>query len=41
MLRQGYKPANPGVPFVFDKFRALLNGSGMNAKHLGNGTLRL
>lgn len=41
MLRQGYKPANPGTPFVFDKFRMLLNGAGMNAKHLGNGTLRL
>lgn len=41
MLRQGYKPANPGTPFVFDKFRMLLNGAGLNAKHLGNGTLRL
>jgi hypothetical protein len=41
MLRQGYKPANPGTPFVFDKFKVLLNGAGMNAKDIGNGRLRL
>ena len=41
MLRQGYKPSNPGVPFVFDKFRVLLNGAGLNTKHIGQGTLRL
>lgn len=40
-LRQGYKPANPGTPFVFDKFRVLLNGAGMNAKDIGKGNLRL
>lgn len=40
-LRQGYKPANPGTPFVFDKFKALLNGAGLNAKDLGKGNLRL
>lgn len=40
-LRQGYKPAEPGTPFVFDKFKVLLNGAGLNAKDLGKGTLRL
>ena len=40
-LRQGYKPAEPGTPFVFDKFKVLLNGAGMNAKDLGKGQLRL
>lgn len=41
MLRQGYRPANPGIPFVFDKFKVLLNGAGMNAKDMGNGRLKL
>lgn len=41
LLRQGYRPADPGAPFVWDKFRALLNGAGLNAKDLGKGTLRL
>lgn len=40
-VRQGYRPSAPGVPFVFDKFRALLNGAGMNPKDLGKGKLRL
>lgn len=40
-IRQGYKPANPGTPFVFDKFIKLLNGAGMEAQNRGNGTLRL
>lgn len=40
-IRQGYKPSNPGTPFVFDKFKALLNGAGLNAKDLGKGKLRL
>lgn len=40
-LRQGYKPAEPGTPFVFDKFKVLLNGAGMNAKDIGQGVLRL
>jgi hypothetical protein len=40
-LRQGYVPANPGTPFVFDKFKVLLNGAGLYAKDLGKGTLRL
>lgn len=37
----GYKPANPGVPFVYNKFLALLNGAGMEAQDRGGGTLRL
>ena len=41
LLRQGYKPAEPGVPFVFDKFKVMLNGAGLNAKDLGKGKLRL
>lgn len=41
LLRQGYKPAEPGTPFVFDKFRILLNGAGLNSKDLGDGKLRL
>lgn len=41
LVREGYKPAEPGVPFVFTKYLALLNGAGMNARDLGKGTLRL
>ena len=41
LIRQGYKPAEPGTPFVFEKFRYLLNGAGLNARDLGNGRLRL
>lgn len=41
LLRQGYRPPEPGRPFVWDKFRVLLNGAGYNAKDLGKGTLRL
>lgn len=41
LLRQGYKPAPPGTPFVWDKFKVLLNGAGMNARDLGKGVLRL
>lgn len=40
-IRQGYRPAEPGTPFVFEKFRHLLNGAGLNARDLGHGTLRL
>ena len=40
-IRMGYKPANPGVPFVYNKFLALLNGAGMEAQDRGGGTLRL
>lgn len=41
LLRQGYKPAEPGTPFVFDKFKVMLNGAGLNARDLGKGKLRL
>lgn len=41
LIREGYRPAEPGVPFVFTKYLALLNGAGMNARDLGKGTLRL
>lgn len=40
-LRQGYNPAPPGTPFVFDKYRALLNGAGFNARDAGSGKLVL
>lgn len=40
-VRQGFRPAEPGKPFVFDKFKVLLNGAGMNARDLGKGKLRL
>lgn len=41
LIRQGYKPSDPGTPFVFDKFIKLLNGAGMETQHKGNGILRL
>lgn len=41
LIRQGYKPADPGVPYVFEKFKYLLNGAGLNARDLGKGKLRL
>lgn len=41
LVRQGYTPAEPGKPFVWDKFKALLNGAGYMARDLGKGTLRL
>lgn len=40
-IRQGYKPAEPGAPFAWEKFRYLLNGAGFNVKDLGKGVLRL
>ncbi len=40
-LRQGYEPREPGVPFTFDKFKALLTGSGYLMKHLPSGKDRL
>lgn len=40
-VRQGYKPADPGSPFVWEKFKYLLNGAGLNARDLGKGKLRL
>ena len=41
MLRQGYEPKEPGQPFVWAKFKALLNGSGYLSKSLGDGRERL
>ncbi len=41
MLRQGYEPREPGRPFVWDKFHALLNGAGYYAKSLPDGVERL
>ena len=40
-LRQGYQPRPPGSPFVWDKFQALLTGSGMHARKIGGGRMRL
>lgn len=40
-IRQGYKPMEPGTPFVVEKFKAMLNGAGMNPRDLGKGVLRL
>lgn len=40
-LRQGYQPRPPGTPFVWDKFQALLVGTGYHARKIGDGKLRL
>jgi DNA-directed RNA polymerase subunit beta len=40
-FRSGQTPKAPGSPFVFQKFRALLNGAGMHAREMGGGKLRL
>lgn len=40
-LRQGYTPKQPGSPFVWDKFQALLVGAGMHARKIPGGKLRL
>jgi DNA-directed RNA polymerase subunit beta len=40
-LRAGQTPKVPGRPFVFDKFRALLNGAGLHARDMEGGKLRL
>jgi len=40
-LRAGLNPHAPGEPFAFGKFRALLEGSGMMARNIGGGKLRL
>lgn len=41
MLRQGYEPRPPGAPFVWDKFKTLLQGAGYQTKNLGEGRIRL
>jgi DNA-directed RNA polymerase beta subunit len=40
-LRMGQTPQNPGQPFVWDKFKALLIGAGYHARKLGGGKERL
>lgn len=40
-LRAGLNPHPPGEPFVWNKFRALLEGSGMTARTIGGGKQRL
>lgn len=39
--RAGRHPVEPGKPFVFDKFVALLGGAGIKVNNKGNGVLRL
>lgn len=39
--RAGHQTANPGKPFVWNKFLALLNGAGIKARDHGKGRLRL
>lgn len=39
--RAGRHPVDPGKPFVFDKFVALLGGAGIKVNNKGNGVLRL
>lgn len=40
-LRMGYRPLEPGEPFVWRKFQTLLSGAGMKVHDLGKGKLRL
>ena len=40
-VRMGHKPPMPGEPFVWHKFKVLLNGAGLHAKDIGGGKLRL
>lgn len=40
-LRSGKPLPKPGVPFVWNKFRALLSGAGINTKDVGKGVFRL
>jgi DNA-directed RNA polymerase subunit beta len=40
-IRNNQTPKDPGRPFVWDKYLALVAGAGLNAKDLGNGRLRL
>lgn len=40
-IREGRTPQEPGTPFVFRKFLSMLAGSGMFAKDVGDGKLRL
>jgi DNA-directed RNA polymerase subunit beta len=40
-FRAGQIPRTPGAPFVWQKFRALLQGAGLQTRDLGDGRLRL
>lgn len=40
-LRQGHEPKEPGTPFTWDKFNALLNGAGYHVNNQGKGQLQL
>lgn len=40
-LRSGMTPKKPGAPFVWDKFKALLTGSGIRPEDRGRGVTRL
>ena len=40
-LRQGYQPKPPGAPMVWEKFQALLQGSGLHARKIDKQRLRL
>lgn len=40
-VRSGHQPKPPGVPFVWDKFRALLQGAGMNTRDMPKNKIRL
>jgi DNA-directed RNA polymerase subunit beta len=40
-LKQGLSPAEPGRPFVWSKYLALLQGAGLKAREVKPGTLRL
>lgn len=40
-LRMGYEPQDPGEPFVFNKLKALLTGSGYAARAIPGGKERL
>lgn len=40
-LRMGYSPKEPGTPFIWDKFKAMLVGAGYQAKKMPGGKERL
>lgn len=41
MWRQGHTPKDPGSPFIWDKFKALLSGSGYMSRRMPGGVERL
>lgn len=40
-LRAGHDPKEPGTPFAYNKFKAMLQGTGYHARKLGGGKERL